>query len=86
METPDDKSGASDRERWLWALRDSNPGPTDYESAALTTELRALKHVINKFILNKLTMKLHNFMENKAEYRRLNFRCIVESDHVFVKK
>ena len=26
-----------------WALRDSNPGPTDYESAALTTELRALK-------------------------------------------
>ena len=25
----------------VWALRDSNPGPTDYESAALTTELRA---------------------------------------------
>ena len=24
-----------------WALRDSNPGPTDYESAALTAELRA---------------------------------------------
>ena len=27
----------------MWALRDLNPGPTDYESAALTTELRALK-------------------------------------------
>lgn len=25
----------------LWARRDSNPGPTDYESVALTTELRA---------------------------------------------
>jgi hypothetical protein len=27
-------------EKW-WALQDSNLGPTDYESAALTAELRA---------------------------------------------
>ena len=26
-----------------WARRDSNPGPRDYESPALTAELRALK-------------------------------------------
>ena len=30
-----------------WALRDSNPGPTDYESAALTAELRALNRASN---------------------------------------
>ena len=28
----------------MWALRDLNPGPTDYESAALTAELRARDH------------------------------------------
>ena len=28
---------------WVWAHRDSNPEPTDYESAALTVELWALK-------------------------------------------
>ena len=27
--------------RSWWALRDSNPGPKDYESSALTAELRA---------------------------------------------
>ena len=27
----------------MWAHRDSNPEPTDYESAALTVELWALK-------------------------------------------
>ena len=27
----------------LWARQDSNLGPTDYESAALTAELRALR-------------------------------------------
>jgi hypothetical protein len=26
---------------WEWARQDSNLGPTDYESAALTAELRA---------------------------------------------
>ena len=31
----------------LWALRDSNPGPTDYESAALTAELRAPNRALN---------------------------------------
>gem|GEM_PF-4272416 len=30
-----------------WAHRDSNPEPTDYESAALTVELWALKWVQN---------------------------------------
>ena len=39
-----------------------------------------------KFILDKTTVKLHNLTENKSEYCRLHFRCIVESDHVFVKK
>jgi hypothetical protein len=29
---------------WWWARLDSNQGPTDYESAALTAELRA-RHV-----------------------------------------
>lgn len=29
------------RNKSEWALRDSNPGPTDYESGALTAELRA---------------------------------------------
>ncbi len=27
---------------WKWPLGDLNPGPTDYESAALTAELRGL--------------------------------------------
>jgi hypothetical protein len=31
----------SPRKRW-WARQDSNLGPMDYESTALTTELRAL--------------------------------------------
>ena len=29
--------------KW-WARQDLNLGPTDYESAALTAELRALRH------------------------------------------
>tara|TARA_B100002049_G_scaffold49392_1_gene34629 strand:- start:559 stop:675 length:117 start_codon:yes stop_codon:yes gene_type:complete len=29
----------------MWAHRDSNPEPTDYESAALTVELWALNSV-----------------------------------------
>ena len=28
-----------------WARRDSNPGPRDYESPALTAELRALEPI-----------------------------------------
>ncbi len=28
-----------------WRIRDLNPGPTDYDSAALTTEL--IRHVLN---------------------------------------
>ena len=28
-----------------WALRDLNPGPRDYESPALTAELRALEFI-----------------------------------------
>jgi hypothetical protein len=31
----------------LWALQDLNLGPTDYESAALTAELRARARIIN---------------------------------------
>jgi hypothetical protein len=31
------------RNRVEWARQDSNLGPTDYESAALTAELRALR-------------------------------------------
>ena len=32
-----------------WALKDLNLRPTDYESAALTAELRALCHIISGF-------------------------------------
>ena len=38
---PERKKTSSRRARW-WALQDSNLQPTDYESAALTIELRAL--------------------------------------------
>jgi hypothetical protein len=31
-----------------WALRDSNPGPRDYESPALTAELRAPKKGLSR--------------------------------------
>ena len=31
------------QEAFRWARQDSNLGPTDYESAALTAELRALR-------------------------------------------
>ncbi len=58
----------------MWALRDSNPGPTDYESAALTTELRAPETSDKlKFILDKMTMKLQNLTWNKVEYCKLHF-------------
>jgi hypothetical protein len=33
--------------RW-WRIRDLNPGPTDYDSAALTTEL--IRHVKNYIV------------------------------------
>jgi hypothetical protein len=33
------------QEAFRWARQDSNLGPTDYESAALTAELRALLRV-----------------------------------------
>ena len=39
----EDKMLDLQRELWVWAHRDSNPEPTDYESAALTVELWALK-------------------------------------------
>ena len=35
-------------EEW-WALQDLNLRPTDYESAALTAELRALARVCPRF-------------------------------------
>ena len=38
---------ASWRLKGWWARKDLNLGPTDYESAALTAELRALKDLLH---------------------------------------
>ena len=40
----------------MWAHRDSNPEPTDYESAALTVELWAQKGA-------KINIHKRNFLE-----------------------
>jgi hypothetical protein len=44
---------SSDRtqNKW-WARQDSNLGPTDYESAALTAELRARREVTTSFYMS----------------------------------
>ena len=43
-----------------WALQDSNLGPTDYESAALTTELRAPKAITRCYTVRYNLVQAHN--------------------------
>ena len=38
-----------------WAFRDLNPGPSDYESPALTSELKALDFIYTYVLIQKLS-------------------------------
>jgi hypothetical protein len=47
-------SAAKDLKLW-WALQDLNLGPTDYESAALTAELRARLQLLEDILLRQIS-------------------------------
>jgi hypothetical protein len=58
-------------EKW-WARQDLNLGPTDYESAALTAELRARRKTnqIDSILMNKAE-RGNSFVQKKPPYAYL---------------
>lgn len=58
----------------MWAWRDLNPRPIDYESTALTTELQA------RSITTKIQLSANRYHRRARENRRLASPSVIITD------